>query len=83
MLRERVAGVVEKLGTAPDDVFAQYDMVTSIIYLRKQGITVKKNGSDRETLIGNGDLDSALKIVGVNAVASTLCILLCITTVFW
>lgn len=82
-LQERVAGVVEKLGTAPDDVFAQVDMLTSIIYLRLKGITVRKNGSDRETLIGNADLESPLKLVRANAIASTMSIVLCISYVFW
>lgn len=75
--------MVEKLGTAPDDVFAQYDMVTSMIYLRKENIKIRKNGSDIDTLIGNEDLGSALKIAATNAIASTLCILLSISIVFW
>ena len=37
-VKARVAGVVQKLGTAPNDSFAQYDMVTSMIYLRKENI---------------------------------------------
>ena len=84
MLQERVAGLVEKLKTSPDDVYAQYDMLISIIYMRKKGIQIpKKKGATETKLIGNKILDDALKIVMTNAIVSTLCILLCIYVVGW